>query len=760
MLPHFIRRSVVLALILPAFAEPPRAAEVNIEKLIFDMTLAEKLGQLTQQGGGLWQDANPGERAQKLEEIKDKIRVHHMGTFLGANGAAHTNALQRVALEETRLKIPLMFANDVIHGYRTIFPIPLASACSWRPDLIERECRIAATEARAAGTHWTYAPMIDVCRDPRWGRIAETAGEDPYLGSVIAAARVQGFQGDNLAANDAVLACGKHYVAYGGAEGGRDYNTVDISPQTLHEIHLPTFEAAVVDAGVASIMTAFNEINGVPASGNLYTLRDVLRNDWGFHGIVVTDFNSIAEMITHGYAADAADAAQLAITAGVDIEMMSTTYRDTLPDLIERGIVPMSLIDQSVRRVLQAKKDLGLFENPYTDEASESVAQFTAENREAARELARHSIVLLKNEANLLPLKKDLKEVAIIGPLMGEQRDALGTWAGVGRAEEAVAVATGIRRALTAPNFVIKGGKGCEVDQPIAGGIARAVEDAKSADLTILVLGETEKMSGEALCRADIGLPQAQLDLAKALHETGKPIVVVLMSGRPLAIPWLAENMSTILCTWHLGSEHGNAVADVLFGDFNPGGKLTATWPRVTGQIPLHYNHKMTGRPPKKDSRFNSKYIDVDWTPQYPFGYGLSYTTFEYANLDVAPTEVGPFGTVRISVQLTNTDNRDGDEVVQVYYRDPVARMTRPVRQLCAFERVSLKAGESREVAFDVPVQRFAYFDADMQQRLDDGEIQFFVGTNSTATMTKSITITSKPQAPARGSNAENGQIP
>lgn len=689
-------------------------------------------------GGGMPMDVNPGMQKQNLDELLGEIRSGAVGSLLGAFGAEYINKLQRCAVEESPHKIPLLVGNDVIHGFRTIFPIPLGEAATFQPELIERAAAVAAREARAAGTNWTFAPMIDVCRDPRWGRIAETAGEDQYLGALMAAARVRGFQGSDVAAPDRVLACAKHYVAYGAPEGGRDYNTVDISLQTLHEIYLPTFHEAV-RSNVASFMTSFNEINGVPASGNDYVMRKVLRGDWAFQGFVVSDYNAIPEMILHGFAADRADAAARALRAGVDIDMCGFAYRDELAKLVESGRIPESLIDESVRRVLAAKAQLGLFDKPFSDPELQKHALLAAEHRALARDVARRSIVMLKNEKSLLPLSKAVKRLALIGPLADARRDALGTWACYGESKDVLTVSDGLQKAL--PNAEILHARGSDVLAAIPFGVDQAVTAANAADVVVLVLGESEDMSGEAHSRASVELPEPQLALASAVIATGKPTVVVLLTGRPLAIPTLAESAGAILCAWHPGTECGHAVVDVLLGDFNPGGKLPATFPRVTGQIPIYYNHKNTGRPPTQD-RYTSKYIDVPWTPQYPFGFGLSYSTFEFSNLRVEPAAIDASGTIRVSVDVQNRGSRDGEEVVQVYFRDPVASRTRAVRQLCAFERVEVLAGDTRHVELQVRADQFAFYDWDMKRVIEPGEIEIFVGPSSEAELHTSIQLT------------------
>lgn len=719
--------SVCLLILLQVTATPSAASRVD--DLLAQMTLEEKLGQLTMQPGGEFQDTNPGLQRQKQEDLFGVVRVGAVGSLIGAHGAEYTNRLQRIAVEESRLGIPLVLGNDVIHGYRTVFPIPLGEAATWNPELVTAAARVAATEARATGTHWTFAPMVDVCRDPRWGRIAETAGEDPWLGSKMSAARVRGFQGDNLARPDTVMACLKHYAAYGAGEGGRDYNTVDISLRTLHEIHLPTFKAGV-DAGARTLMSAFNEIAGIPATGSDYILREVLRDQWGFDGFVVSDWTSVTEMVAHGFARDAADAAEIAIRAGVDMDMSSFSYRDHLDEAVKQGRLDIAIVDDAVRRVLHAKFELGLFDDPYIDPEIEKRVILSDEHRALAREVARQSFVLIKNENDALPLRPDLKRIALIGPLADSQKDPLGTWAGKGEAKDVISVLAGLRTHC-GDQVVITHVAGCDVRDANIRDFDAAVAAAESADMTILVLGESSDMSGEGYSRASIDLPGAQRELAKAIHATGRPYVVVVLNGRPLALPWLAEHAPAILIAWHPGVECGNALADVLFGDFNPCGKLPATFPRSGGQIPLYYNHKNTGRPANPDNRFTSKYIDVPWTPQYAFGHGLSYTTFSFDNLTVEPTDAKPGDTITVSVDVRNTGQRPGVEVAQLYIRDLVGSVTRPVKELRGCERVDLKPGESRRVAFALSSADLAVLNAEMRPVLEPGEFDVWIGPAS-----------------------------
>jgi beta-glucosidase len=686
------------------------------------MTLEEKLGQLNQPAGPQSQ-TGPAARAGTLAEI----RAGRIGSFLGVYGAAYTRELQRAAVEESRLHIPLLFAHDVIHGFRTIFPVPLAEASSWDPTAVERSARIAAIEATAHGVHWTYAPMVDIARDPRWGRVVEGSGEDPYLGAVMAAARVRGFQG----ATPPLLATAKHFAAYGAAEGGRDYNTADVSPRTLHEIYLPPFKAAV-DAGAESIMAAFNEIAGVPMHAHGHLLRDVLRDDWGFDGVLVSDYTGIMELLPHGVATDSAAAGMLALHAGVDVDMVSTIYLNHLPTLIQKGVVAESLVNQAVARVLRAKHHLGLFTDPfrYGDPAHDRARTLTAEHLVHAREMARKSIVLLKNSGETLPLSKRLRTLAVIGPLADDAESALGSWAAAGRPEDAIPVLEGIRRALT-PETRILHAKGADVATDDTTGFAEAERLARQAEAVILVLGEDRDMSAEARNRSSLDLPGVQQRLAQRMHATGKPLVVVLMNGRPLSTSWLDANIPAILETWYLGVQTGPAVADVLFGDYNPGGKLPISVPRTVGQVPIYYNHKNTGRPFDEQEKYTSKYLDVPSTPLYPFGHGLSYTRFRYSNLRLSAARIRTSDSLTVSVEVTNTGDRAGDEVVQLYLRDEVASLTRPVKELRGFRRVTLKPGEKRTVGFVLSRDDLAFYGPDLRRIVEPGMFTVYVGTSS-----------------------------
>jgi len=685
------------------------------------MTLAEKLGQLQQLDG----EGNGNFRP----EHRDLARKGLLGSTLNVRGAQRTNELQRVAMEESRLKIPLIFGFDVIHGYRTIFPVPLGEASSWDPASAERSAAIAAAEARSAGVHWTFAPMLDIARDARWGRIVEGAGEDPYLGIAMARARVRGFQGRDYSSTDKVLACAKHWVAYGAAEAGRDYNTTDMSERTLREIYFPPFKAAV-DEGVGTFMSAFNSLNGVPASANPFTLTKVLRGEWKFDGFVVSDYTSVEELIKHGLAANESEAARLALSAGVDMEMVSRLYGKHGAELLRSGQLSPAEIDEAVRRILRIKMRLGLFEHPYADEARERSVIFSRENRAAAREIASRSMVLLKNQGETLPLSKNVKSIALIGPLADDQVDMIGSWTGDGNAAAAVTLLAGIK-ARVSPSTKINYAKGCDINGDSTDGFDAAVRAARNSDVVVVAVGESADMSGEAASRSSLDLPGRQLDLVKAVQATGKPTIVVLMNGRPLTINWIADNTPAILETWFAGTQAGNAIADVLFGDVNPGGKLPVTFPRSVGQEPLYYNHMNTGRPPDVNNKYTSKYLDVSWTPLFPFGYGLSYTQFRLANLRLSAQRIRPDGRLNVSVDIENTGRFSGDEVVQLYLRDTAASAPRPVKELKGFQRVTLKPGEKRTIEFTLAPEQLGFYNREMRFVVEPGEFKVMLGTSS-----------------------------
>ena len=712
-----------VAVLLATASQSPRPASVEqrVNALLARMTLEEKLGQLQQLDG----EANGNFRPEHLE----LIRQGRLGSTLNVRGAQRTNQVQRVAMNESRLKIPVLFGFDVIHGYRTIFPIPLAEAASWDPSVAERSAAVAAQEARNSGVHWTFAPMVDIARDPRWGRITEGAGEDPFLGAAFARARVRGFQGNDYSAADKVLACAKHWVVYGAAEGGRDYNTTEVSENTLREIYFPPFKAAV-DAGVGTLMSSFNAINGVPATANEFTLTRVLRQEWKFDGFVVSDYTSVRELINHGVAANEEEAAAAALNAGVEMEMVSRSYNAFGAKLLQEKKLSQATIDEAVRRVLRIKFRLGLFDRPYTDEAGEANALLRPESVRMAREAAGRSMVLLKNDRETLPLSKNIGSIAVIGPLADDRAAQLSCWAGDGHEQDMVSPLAGIKAKVSAQTMVLYA-KGCDAKGDSTAGFQQAVEVAKKADVAIVVVGETADMVGEAASRSTIDLPGRQLELVQAIQATGKPTVVVLVNGRPLAIPWIAGNVPAILESWMGGIQGGNAIADVLFGDVNPGGKLPATFPRSTGQIPIYYNHFNTGRPPEAENKYTSKYLDVPWTPLFPFGYGLSYTQFKISNLQLSAPRIAANGKLTVNVEVENAGRRAGDEVVQLYIRDPVATMSRPVKELKGFQRVTLQPGEKRRVEFVLDREHLGFWNREMRYVVEPGEFRVMVGANS-----------------------------
>ena len=699
----------------PLYKDPSQCVEARVEDLLGRMTLEEKIGQMCQYT----------KYPEKHEEL---VRAGKVGSLFNVTGAEQTNEVQRIAVEQSRLGIPLIFGLDVIHGYSTIYPIPLAMASSWDPEMAKKAASMAAAEASSEGIHWTFAPMVDIARDPRWGRVAEGAGEDPYLGSAMARASVEGYQGENLADHDTIVACPKHYVAYGGAEGGRDYNTVEVSERTLRDVYLPPFKAAV-EAGAGTLMSAFNDLNGVPASANRFTLTTVLREEWGFEGFVVSDWNSIGELVSHGIAGTRAQAGKEAVEAGVDMDMEGNVYHTTIARLVEEGAVSESTVDDAVRRILTIKFRLGLFDRPYTDTGLAAKVIQCKEHIEAARDSARRSMVLLKNENGLLPLKKDLKIVAVIGPLADEQDALLGCWPCMGKPEDVVTILEGIKNMVSEKTEVLHA-KGCDIQGDSTEGLKDAADKAKAADVAIVVVGESREMSGEAGCRSSLDLPGVQERLVRDVCETGVPVVMVLLNGRPMSISWPAEHVPAIMEAWHPGVQGGNAVADLLFGDFNPSGRLPVTFPRTVGQVPIYYNHKNTGRP-ATSLLYTSKYIDLPSTPLFPFGHGLSYTRFEYSNLTVSPKRIAPDGKVEISLDVKSVGDREGDEVVQLYLRDLVGSVTRPVKELKGFQRITLKSGEKTTVKFVVSPEQLAFVNRGMKMVVEPGTFRVMVGSSS-----------------------------
>lgn len=722
----------VCLLLVPAMLRAQRftttpAIERRVDSLLALMTIEEKAGQLMQFSADF--ATGPGGSFLRSNHA-DLARQAKVGSFLNVHGSDVVRRIQKIAVEETRLHIPLIFGLDVIHGYRTTFPIPLAEACTWDAPAIERSARIQAREASAAGVQWVFNPMVDIARDPRWGRIAEGSGEDPLLGSVMAAARVKGYQGSSLTDPTSVLACVKHFAAYGAAEGGRDYNTVDLSERTLREIYLPPYKAAV-DAGAGTVMCSFNEINGVPSSVNHWLLSDLLRNEWKFDGFVVSDWGSIGETINHRIGATSEAVAQKAILAGLDMDMESNAY-PSLPRLVKEGKVPLAAVDESVRRVLRLKFALGLFEDPYRGCSAEREKTdiLSAANRAEARDVARKAIVLLKNDKHLLPLDAaKAQKIAVIGPLGDNSDDLLGMWAGLGEAKDVVTVMDGVKAAAPKAKFTFI--KGCPADSVDGSGIAGAVSAARKADVVILVVGEPRSMTGEASCRSSLDLPGAQAELVKAVAAVGKPTVMVLMNGRPLTIGEQADQVSSVVEAWHLGVESGNAIADVLFGAYNPSGKLPVTFPRTVGQVPLYYNYKSTGRPYNDAAHYTSRYLDLPSTPLYPFGFGLSYTTFSYGQPKLSAASIRADQSVTVSVEVKNTGSRKGDEVVQLYLRDDFATITRPVKELRAFKKLSFEPGETKTVEFTVTPEMMAMYDLSMKKVVEPGTFTVYVGTNS-----------------------------
>jgi beta-glucosidase len=733
-LPLLLCLLVVVALLLstpPSSAQRRDDVERRVNALLAQMTLAEKLGQLQQLDG----EGNGNFRPEHLELARKGL----LGSTLGVRNGGRPNQLQRVAVEESRLKIPLLFGFDTIHGYRTIFPIPLAEAASWDPSLAERSSSIAAKEAYAAGLRWTFAPMVDIARDPRWGRITEGAGEDPFLGAAFARARVRGFQGDDYSQPGKQLACAKHWVAYGAAEGGRDYNTTEVSEHTLRSIYFPPFKAAV-DAGVGTFMSAFNALNGVPTSANHFTLTKVLRDEWKFDGFVVSDYTAVKELINHGYAANDKEAAWLALNAGVDMEMVSRLFNQHASELLNEKKWSQATIDEAVRRILRIKFRLGLFERPYVDESLEKTAYLTVDNRAVAREVAARSMVLLKNDRDTLPLAKTIRSIAVIGPLADDKRSPLGWWSGDGRDEDTVTPLAGIRNKVSNQTKVTYA-KGCDILADDTSGFAEATAAARDSDVAIVVVGEPKDFAGEAASRASLDLPGRQMDLVKEVARVGKPTIVVLVNGRPPTIGWIADNVPSILEAWMSGTESGNAIADILFGDVNPGGKLPVTFPRLTGQVPIYYNHLNTGRPPDANNRYNSKYIDAPWTPQFPFGFGLSYTQFKISNVAISATQIRPDGTIRVTADVENAGKRAGDEVVQLYIRDVAASIARPVKELKGFQRVTLQPGAKRSVQFVLGPEHLGFYNREMKFVVEPGEFRVMVGSNSQEVIEKTFEV-------------------
>lgn len=717
---------------------------IFVSNLMGKMTVDEKIGQLNLVTPG---GAVTGSVVSS--DVDNKIRKGQVGGLFGITGPDKIRQAQDIAVKNTRLKIPLIFGLDVIHGHRTIFPIPLGLSCSWDTAMIRKSATIAASEATADGLNWVYSPMVDIARDPRWGRIAEGSGEDPFLGSQIAKAMVNGYQGSDLSAKNTVMACVKHYALYGAAEGGKDYNTTDMSRIAMHEYFLPPYKAAI-DAGVGSIMSSFNEVDGIPATANKYLLTDVLRKQWGFKGFVVSDYTSVSEMIAHGFG-DLQRVSAEALKAGLDMDMVSEGYLNTLKKSLQEGKITQSQIDNACRKVLEAKYKLGLFDDPYRYCDAERFEKeiMTSENRQAAKEVAEHSFVLLKNKDQLLPLKNSVT-IALVGPLADSKFNMLGTWSVSGDHSKSVTVLEGMKNAganilyakganLTDDTALAKRvnafNKQVDIDQRSPDALLEeALAAVAKADVVVAVVGEGADMTGEASSMSNIGLQPSQQKLLQALVKTGKPVVVVLFNGRPMTLPWEEQHVNAILDVWFPGTEGGNAIADVLFGRYNPSGKLTTSFPVNVGQIPIHYNHKNTGRPFNGDinnAKFKSNYLDVTNDPLYPFGFGLSYSTFTYSDVKLGKTSLKGNETLTATVTLTNTGKYTGEEVVQLYISDPVATVTRPVKVLKGFQKVTVNAGESKDVTFNITTDQLKFYHTDLKYDWESGEFIIAVGTNS-----------------------------
>jgi beta-glucosidase len=700
----------------------------KVEALLVKMTLEEKIGQLNQYTSDRLATGPLTPNSSKYQEIKDG----KVGSMLNVKGAKETHLIQKMAMQ-SRLKIPLIFGLDVVHGYRVTFPIPLAEAASWDLNAIELSARIAGKETAAAGVHWTFAPMVDISRDPRWGRVMEGAGEDPYLGSLIAKARVKGFQGKGIGNLDAVMACVKHFAAYGAALAGRDYNSVDMSDRQLWETYLPPFKAAL-DAGAATFMNSFNDLNGIPATGNAYLQRNILKDKWNFQGFVVSDWGSISEMVAHGFAKDNTDAARLAMLAGSDMDMEGHAYLPNLANLVKEKKIDVELINDAVRRVLRKKFELGLFDDPYrfSNENREKKVLNSMENRKAALEVGEKSIVLLKNDNQLLPLSKETKKIAVIGPLGKSSTDMKGFWSVEWDNDHLVSLYEGLENKLGKRSKLLYS-QGCSIKDTSRKQFAEAIATAKQADVVIMAVGEAFDMSGEAKSRSNIHLPGVQEDLIKAIQATGKPVIVLVMAGRPLIFNWTADNANAILYTWWLGSEAGNAMANVLFGDYNPSGKLPISFPRAEGQIPVFYASKSTGRPAldEKNTNYRSAYLDLPNSPRYAFGYGLSYTNFSFNKLNLSKEKISQNDSLKVSFTLKNAGKYAGEEVVQLYVQDEVASVARPVKELKGFQKVYLNPGESKIISFTIDKDKLSFYDQEMKWSAEAGTFKLMIGNSS-----------------------------
>ena len=727
---------------------------MKVDSLLNIMTLDEKIGQMNQYNG-FWDVTGPSPKNGDAKYKYDNLRKGLVGSMLNIRGVKDITAVQKIAVEETRLGIPLIIGNDVIHGYKTLSPIPLAEAASWDLEEIENSARIAALEASAAGTNWTFAPMVDISRDARWGRVMEGAGEDPYLGSLIAAARVRGFQGNDLSKHNTIAATAKHFAGYGFSESGRDYNTVDISKNTLYNIVFPPFIASL-DAGVRTFMNGFNELDGIPATGNAFLQRDVLKEEWGFDGFVISDWGSISEMIAHGYAKDGIHATEIAIKAGSDMDMESHLYINKLKSLVDSNTVDVKLIDDAVSRILRVKFELGLFDDPYKylDVDREKEVIYHPDNHKGVLEMARKSIVLLKNENQLLPLKKENQTIALIGALANDNNSPLGNWRTNSDDNTAITVLEGMKAypknkliyrkgadVNLNDNGVVKFHEKVKINENDKSGFNAARNAARISDVVVMVLGEDGFQSGEGRSRTKIDLPGVQQELLEEIYKVNQNIVLVLMNGRPLNINWADKNVPSIVEAWQLGTQTGNAVAQVLYGDYNPSGKLPMSFPRNVGQIPIYYNYKNTGRPGPKNEVFWSHYNDEVNSPLYPFGYGLSYTTFEYSKMDISNKILEKDSSIKVSIEIKNTGKLKGKEVVQMYIKDRFASVTRPVRELKGFELVELSPGETKMVSFEISESLLKFYSANEVWESEPGFFDVFIGTDSNATINESFEV-------------------
>ena len=756
---RFLLTAVITASAVTAMATPQAdkgKMDKFIDNLMGKMTLQEKIGQLNLPVSG---EIVTGQA--KSSDVAGKIRKGQVGGLFNVKGVENIREVQKIAVEQSRLKIPLLFGMDVIHGYETVFPIPLALSCSWDMEAIKESARIAAKESSADGICWTFSPMVDICRDPRWGRMAEGGGEDPYLGSEISAAMVKGYQGDDLTDKNTIMACVKHFALYGAPEAGRDYNTVDMSHLSMFNNYFPPYKAAI-DAGVGSVMTSFNVVDGIPATGNKWLMTDVLRDRWGFDGFVVTDYTAISEMIAHGMG-DLQQVSAMSLSAGTDMDMVADGFLTTLEKSLKEGKVTMAEIDKACRRILEAKYKLGLFDDPYKycDASRVKKDIFTAENRAVARKIATETFVLLKNENNLLPLQRKGK-IALVGPLANTKANMPGTWSVAAASDKYNSLYESMKQSLAGKAEVLyaKGSNlmydaqreaeatmfGREMRDPRSAQelLDEALSVASQADVIVAAVGESSEMSGESSSRTNLEMPDAQRDLLIALKKTGKPVVLVYFAGRSTVMTWEQENFPAILNVWFGGSEAADAICDVVFGDVSPSGKLTTTFPKNVGQIPLYYNHLNTGRPleaGKWFSKFRSNYLDIDNDPLYPFGYGLSYTTFRYGDLQLSNNSMNEKGKITASVTVTNTGNYDADEIVQMYIRDMVGSVARPVKELKGFERIHLKKGESRTVSFDITAEQLKFYNSALNWVCEPGEFEVMVGGNSRDVQTKKFSL-------------------